>query len=322
MAKVSFKQVMDRLRPSLQGQQNLGMFTAQIVDMGIGARGGKGGERSATDIVKPTTWRLYANGTRPISVKVASEIVGRWDCFDFRENLAGAYGEDVLNSLSDSLREIDMRINKGNVGDELGALLYRIFSQITGVEESSSSNIPTVIQKAESVGTPYFNKETNRICIGDDFVATPYKIAEIPDEIQMKELRYVEALLCAYCEQCDLQGVKPQLDDIPNRYREHFTTQRKAFFSAEWLKDTSWNCIDDGKSAFQQFLEEIWQGVQEANLDDYPTQIKRMFATLQQSTSVQLNSMALDRIEGLIDVWCRKGACHELVSEGKLSWEG
>lgn len=321
MAVVSFKQIMDRLRPSLQGQQGLGAFTAQIIDMGLVISGDDDHGQTATDIVKPGTWRMYANGSRQISSKVASELVGRWDRFQFGSRLISTYGEDSLNDIADSLYELDLRINKGNLGEELGFLLYSVFAQIAGFEKELSPAISIAIRKAESTGAPYFNEKTGRLHIGDDFRSTAEKAGAVPDDIRSKELIYVGALLRAYCEQCDLQGEKPKPNDIPKKYKEHFIDQRKAFFAAEWVKGQSWDCIDHGESVFQQFLEEIRQGVWETNLDDYPTQVKRLFATLTQSTNVRLSSIGLDQIEGFIDVWSRKGACHELVNEGKLSWE-
>ncbi|PLS27301.1 ABC-three component system protein [Bifidobacterium parmae] len=328
MADVSFKQIMDKLRPSLQGQQNLGMFTAQLIDMGLMDSGDDDQGQTALDIVKASTWRMYANGTRKMSRKVACELVGRWDQFQFAERVKEAYGEDVLIDLATALRPFDTRIGKGNVARMLAALLYRVFATISGFKdqvsslESSPEHPSPVLRKVESTGALYYDEATNRIHLGDDFRSAAEKADAIPADIQQNELVYVKALIHAYCEKSDLHGREPETSDIPDKYKDHFVEQRKAFFSAEWLKETSWDCTDQGEPAFRQFLEEIRQGVREVNLDDYPTQVKRMFMTLTQSTNVQLNGIALNRIEGLIDIWCRKGACHELVSEGLLGWEG
>ncbi|PJM79898.1 ABC-three component system protein [Bifidobacterium scaligerum] len=322
MAKeTQFRKLIDRLRPLMKGTRNLGAFVMQLVDMGLKPAEGNQPERSAQTIRKESTWKSYANGTLSLSKPVASEIVGRWDSYRFEKNLLAVYDEEALNDLADSLHVIDPRINKGNVAQGIGSYFYDVFAAAAGHRRLAVSDLPAAIQKAESTGVPYFNQKTGRIHIGDDFRTTADKADDVPTDIQPKELTYVRALLRAYCEQCELHGKEPKTSDIPKKYREHFVDQRKAYFSAEWLRDQSRDCIDDGELAFRQFLEEIRQGVWETNLDDYPTQVKRLFETLKQSTNVQLSSIGLNQIEGLIDVWCRKGACHELVSEGRMSWE-
>ena len=131
---------------------------------------------------------------------------------------------------------------------------------------------------------------------------------------------YVSALLAAYCEDKARTGVEVQLDDIPSRLVQHFQEQRQAFYRAEWVRETSWNCIHDGRPLFDEFLETMHAGVSDTNLRQYPNGLERLLATLAQAAAVQLDGVRLDQIIDLIDVWSRKGSCHELVARNWLGW--
>ena len=318
-----FKQLISLLRPLMKGSRSLGEFTAQLVDMGLNPSAADGKEKSALGIRRRSTWKSYANGSLALSKTVASELAGRWDHFRFAKNMIDAYDEDALNNLAASLHEFDSRINKSNVAEGIGTLLYEIFAAAAEHPVADAAKRLTPIRRAEVTGAPYYDHKRNRLYLGDDSVRAPDRAGEPPEEIRPEELVYVNALLHAYCEHCDLHGGSPGILDIPERDRKHFIMQRRAFFDAEWLKDTSWNCFtDDGELLFQRFLEEIYQGVYETNIDDYPSQRKRLFATLTQAVNTRLNEIALDQVAGLIDALCRKGACHELVNQHQLSWEG
>lgn len=46
-------------------------------------------------------------------------------------------------------------------------------------------------------------------------------------------------LLEAYCEEQCKAGASVTVQDIPERLVAHFQEQRQAFYSTEWLKETS-----------------------------------------------------------------------------------
>lgn len=142
----------------------------------------------------------------------------------------------------------------------------------------------------------------------------------MPDEVQEEELAYITPLLEAYCEQQYKDGNPVTVTDIPKRLTTHFQDQRKAFYSAEWLRETSWNCFHDGQAVFEIWLDNMYAGVSDTQLRAYSSAVERLLATLEQSTQVQLDRIPLAQVVDLIDVWVRKGSCHELAAQQRLRW--
>ena len=252
--------------------------------MGLVPRGTVDGEKTALEMRKSATWKGYANGSDQLPTVLASELAGRWDQFRFASNVSQAYEESALNDLADRLHDLDESINKGNVTEGLGQLFYKVFTEAAG-ETAAVTEPLTLADKADRSGVPYIDEKMNRLGLGDRSVALPQK-HPTPVTVQPAELQ----------------------------------EQRKAFYRAEWVRETSWNCIHDGRPLFDDFLETMHAGVSDTNLRQYPNGLERLFATLAQAAAVQLDGVRLDQIIDLIDVWSRKGSCHELVARKRLGW--
>lgn len=314
MPEQPFQRVMDAIRPLLMGTRNLGDFAARLMDMGLPDTG-----ESALEVVSEGTWKSYSNGSRTLSHKTASALVGRWDSFRFGQNLLESYEEDSLNDLAANLTQIDPSINKGNVPQGLGKLFHEILKAAAGHQDVSLPPGLLAVKRLESGGVPYYDPTTNKIRLGDDDRSLPTK-PKVPQTVQDFELGYVIPLVNAYCENQDLAADEPGISDIPPKWAAHFQDQRRAFYMAEWLKDASWNCITNGQAQFEIFLETMYQGVNDTNLLPYASGYERLLKTLAQSTNVQLDGVALADIVDLIDIWSRKGSCHELAAQDRLSW--
>ncbi len=317
--KNNFTQLVDALRPMMKGTRKIGEFTAFVIDLGLVPAPDTGDERTAIELRAVSTWKGYANGSYPMKPDFAGELAGRWDEEEFSSNLLQWYQEPVLNELADRLHHIDARINKGDVGRGRGARIREVLVSIRDAAPSPievSLNLPTPAPQSVA---PYIDEKTNRLRLGDQSVGLPPK-KDVPEHIQPDELIYVAALLHAYCEGLPTSNLEPVIDDIPPRWSAHFQDQRKAFYSAEWVREASWSCIHNGKAMFEEFLDSMHAGVTDTNLRTYPNGVERLLATLAQAVQVQLDRHQLDQIIDLIDVWSRKGSCHELAARGRLSW--
>lgn len=314
-----FSRVIDAVRPLMKGDRNLGQFTAGLIDMGMRPGRGDDGEKTALELRAGNTWRGFANGSSNFPQQLASEIVGRWDEALFAGNVLDRYEEPALNDLADNLHDLDTSINKGNCAEGLGRLLYNTFHQLSGAQTPPPPVEDQAVQRIEQSGQPYFDAKTNRIRLGEYSTAAAAR-CEVPDEVQDKELAYVTPLLEAYCEQQYKDGITVTIADIPDRLAMHFQDQRKAFYSAEWLRETSWNCFHDGQAVFEIWLDNMYAGVYDTHLRAHPSAVERLLATLEQATHVQLDHIPLAQVVDLIDVWVRKGSCHELAAQQKLRW--
>lgn len=314
-----FSQVIAVVRPLMKGTRNLGVFTAGLIDMGMQAGQDPNDERSALQLRSAASWKGYANGSSPLPSNLASEIASRWDEVTFGGNVTENYGETALISLATNLRQLDPSINKGNCAEGLGRLLYNTFLELSGAQTAASPSEEQEVQRIEHSGHPYFDSKTNRIRLGEYSTAAAAR-CKVPDEVQDEELAYVTPLLEAYCEQQFKDGIPVTVTDIPDRLARHFQDQRKAFYSAEWLRETSWNCFHDGQAVFEIWLDNMYAGVSDTQLRAYSSAVERLLATLEQATQVQLDRIPLAQVVDLIDVWVRKGSCHELAAQQKLRW--
>lgn len=310
---------MKAVRPLMQGTRSLGQFTADLIDMGLPPATGAEGEKTALQLRKSATWKGYANGSDPMPPDVASELASRWEQFEFSSNVMERYGEDALIKIAGNLHELDSSINKGNCPEGLGRLFFNVFHEISGAQVPALTPQEAVIERIEKSGSPYIDRNVNRLRLGDDSIALPRK-REVPTEVQDEELGYVTPLLEAYCEAQCKAGQVVSVADIPKRLAVHFQEQRQAFYSTEWLKEASWNCFQNGEGLFETWLENMYAGVNDTHLRSYASAVDRLMETLAQSTRVQLDGVQLAQIIGLIDVWVRKGACHELAARQKLRW--
>lgn len=314
-----FRRVVDAVRPLMKGTRNLGVFTARLIDMGMQAARDPRDERSALQLRSAASWKGYANGSSSLPSNLASEIASRWDEVTFGGNVTENYGETALISLATNLRQLDPSINKGNCAEGLGRLLYNTFLELSGAQTPAPPSEEQEVQRIEHSGHPYFDSKTNRIRLGEYSTAAAAR-CEVPDEVQDEELAYVTPLLEAYCEQQFKDGMPVTVTDIPDRLARHFQDQRKAFYSAEWLRETSWNCFHDGQAVFEIWLDNMYAGVSDTQLRAYSSAVERLLATLEQATQVQLDRIPLAQVVDLIDVWVRKGSCHELASQQRLRW--
>ncbi|MHC6177246.1 ABC-three component system protein [Glutamicibacter sp. X7] len=314
-----FSRLVAVVRPLMKGTRNLGAFTAGLIDMGMQAGRGPDGERTALQIRSAASWKGYANGSAPLPADLASEIASRWDEVAFGGNVTENYGETALISLAANLHQLDPAINKGNCAEELGRLMYNTFLELSGAQTAALPREDRVVQRIEQSGHPYFDSKTNRIRLGEYSTAAVAR-REVPNEVRDEELAYVTPLLEAYCELKCKEGVLVTVADIPDRLASHFQDQRKAFYSAEWLRETSWNCFHDGEAVFEIWLDNMYAGVSDTHLRAHPSAVERLLATLEQATHIQLDRIPLAQVVDLIDVWVRKGSCHELAARQKLRW--
>lgn len=315
----AFSQVIDVVRPLMKGIRRLGEFAAGIIDMGLVPAADGTDERTALELRAEATWKGYANGSACLSEDLAGEIAGRWEPAEFAANLTNRYEEPALNSLAENLHVLDGSINKGNVAESLGNLLLRVFEEASGKVPVIKSPEIEAIDKADRDGQAYFDQKAGRIRLADHSVGVPAK-KPVPTQVQPEELGYITPLLHAYCEERHRQSIDVSVDDIPERLAKHFQEQRKAFYSNEWLRETSWNCFDGGQAVFETYIDSMYAGVTDTNLRNYPSGVERLLATLAQATSVQLDRLKLAQVIDLIDVWAKKGSCHQLAAEKRLSW--
>lgn len=137
----------------------------------------------------------------------------------------------------------------------------------------------------------------------------------VPGAYTRDERRYVDQLVSAYRERHPTDYLdRDNVAAHPTRGR-HFKRQRQAFFRAESLRVYARESTPDG--TFEALQADVHAGVVELAESDHADGYARAQAVLQASASIDLNSHRLVERADLDD---RKGICHQLVNDERLTW--
>jgi len=133
-----------------------------------------------------------------------------------------------------------------------------------------------------------------------------------PSEIQKKESIYIGKILAAYSEYLKSNiSSALELDKYP-KLREDFERHRKTFFSAESLKEFSRDINDSDSKYFEEFKEEVFDGIINTIDEDAKDGFERLRKVLDRATSLQITDNPLVGSSNIND---RKGICHHLANE-------
>jgi hypothetical protein len=134
----------------------------------------------------------------------------------------------------------------------------------------------------------------------------------VPDQPTADESRYVEALLRVYSEQTSVAVVSSAV--VPQRFRKHFTNQRRLFYSAEGLNRFS---RDKLPGAFDDLLSQVEIGVGTVLSTPQPDGLTRLSETLKQASMLNVTANPLSARLQAGDL---PGACHHLANQDRADW--
>ena len=180
-------------------------------------------------------------------------------------------------------------------------------------------------------GIPYtpinhvrFDSENNIIYVGNEQVKIPIELIQ-PNLLTPEELPYVNALCDIYAEKLGVALGEINPDTIstalPKKLLHHYSSQRKAYYQAEFVKRMARETFSDGAKQFSTLKEDAFAGIEDAYYDDYSTGYDRLKAVLERITTISLTKSALINLVGLIGNLEKKGICHILVNDDIIkSW--
>lgn len=182
---------------------------------------------------------------------------------------------------------------------------------------------------AKSMDFSIFKTMSRKHLISEDETTTFYisrEQSELPKryynmkpgpDLSADEGVYVRKLLDIYYEEDESPTPSPfSLDDVPPDNQDHFQRQRESFYSAEDLRLYARESVPSG--TYEKLQEDILAGVIETAEDDHDNGMKRLRAVQDKA-----ELMPLDRHEILkstIIPQDRRGICHQLANEDKLTW--
>ncbi|MGA8941059.1 MAG: ABC-three component system protein [Acidobacteriaceae bacterium] len=137
-----------------------------------------------------------------------------------------------------------------------------------------------------------------------------------PDTVHANESRYVEQLYEAYSDHrgtkvTDLKGLTVWPSHV-----QHFHRQREHFYHAEALRNFARDTVPPG--TFEDLQSEVYAGVADVEAKTHSDALVRLNAVTQVAQELHLTSNALLTV---VKVQDRRGICHQLANEDRLSWK-
>ena len=190
------------------------------------------------------------------------------------------------------------------------------------------NNSPTDYDEAGIPYTPInhvrFDSDSNIIYLGNEKIKIQIELIQ-PNLLTPEELPYVNALCEIYAEKLGLALGKVTPDKIsttlPKNLLHHYSSQRKAYYQAEFVKRMARETFSDGDKQFTTLKKDAFAGIEDTYYDDYSTRYDRLKAVLERITTISLTKSALINLVGLIGNLEKKGICHLLINDDIIkSW--
>lgn len=236
---------------------------------------------------------------------LSNKVISALNEQDVADNIAKLLTDDK-NISDDRKNELLELYDSGVIGEFLGqTFLYVITSdtQVSKTDVINKSPIEEIIDLLEKNAKP--------------LPLSP------PEEISDIEIPYTTELISIYSEE-----IGEEIKDVlqlkqHSKYKEHFERQRRDFFSAETIRQSTRDTfMIHERPAFEMVKDETYDGIIGLFDDTYETNYKRMTTVLNNATHITLSSNLNIVSFGWIGASEKKGVCHMLVNEGRISWVG
>lgn len=136
---------------------------------------------------------------------------------------------------------------------------------------------------------------------------------EVPEEILPGETRFTEQLMEAYSDNAKTELSRELL--AGTRYEADYKRQRERFYSAEALRNFARDSVPPG--TFEDLQNQALDAVFDVCQASHACGLTRMRAALNQASSATFSSSPLI---SRIREQDKKGFCHQLANEDKLTW--
>lgn len=271
----------------------------------------------------PNTLNRIYRGTDLISKKNISIIRGQLDKSIFATYI-NEKPLDVQFEIAESMKNHIDDFKDDDIGESCAEVFSKILKDMH--DESTLSSKPmtkTKINKKPLAEVPtstvHYNPCDNKIHIGEKAICLPKEL--IPSvHITPEEDIYTNALVDAYCDTKKGNLIKKyDLTTLPKEYEHDFKEQRKNYFSADYIQRSVREIFADGENQFDILKNDTYDYISDTHELDYKNAYARLKAVLIKSVDSYSTSV-LSSMHNLISPKTKKGICHMLVNDRRLTW--
>lgn len=267
--------------------------------------------------------RLF-KGTNPLNQKKVHKVISRKNIDKFASYI-NEFNEHNQIAIEDEIKTVLPGFNPDeNLGYACADLFLQILDDIYEGRESTSITIPNNSSlppklTAFPTQTIYYDESDGKLHIGNLEISIPKEL-EPPQDIAPEEENYVCELLSAYAEALESgELTKADLDSLPMKYKRNFSDQRINYYSAVRIDRFIRESFEKGETQASKWKSETHDYIKDTLWDDYDDGYKRLLAVMKKVVDCSTTSV-VDNIQNLVGPKEKKGTCHLLVNEGRISW--
>lgn len=197
-------------------------------------------------------------------------------------------------------------------------LFLELLDELIG-DSTGPSSTPTPVGSADSSSAYYYDSTDRKIHIGGNIINLPPELLP-PDDIDDKEIPYVNELLLAYADASGSDPLtKDEVSKLKGRYKDNFVEQRINYYSAVRICRIIRESYANPNQELRTWKTQTFDYISDTYRDDYPNGYKRLIAVLKKVVDSKTQA-AIDGCDQLIQPKERKGVCHLLTNDGVMHW--
>lgn len=255
-------------------------------------------------------------GGRPLRVikghsqdQVVKASIGQY----FTQNVISHFMPGMEDEIIFHLRGV-INDDKANISDGKRDELLRLGKRETFAEFLGQTYLYSLTR--ENVLTPEAKQRISTEL--EEYKRHPLEDIEVPDTIIHEEHAYTEALAKAYAQSEKLESFS--LEGIASypEYSEHLADQRRYYFAAEAVRRGTRD-IYKKEDQFNVLKEETFEGVKEIWKRNAKSGLDRLSNVLIRAEEIRPDRCWLCRDTDWIGMVQKKGICHFLVNDGKIT---
>jgi len=275
---------------------------------------------------KPDYLKRIYNGSKPISQKDATHIVGHSDKRRFESYLSN-FSDDAILGIQAALANNRIPVeDKYNVPSVCASVLIDILTAIAAKSRQTMLVSHETVSLPEKYRIPQYPLSTiyiqdGKIHVGDISIKLPERLLP-PVEIRPDELLYIKELLAAYADAESVEDItKETLPNYHPKYQRNFEEQRKHYYNADYIRQSVREVfIEEDNIQFEVLKDDVYDSVSITYNQDYDNGYTRLIEVLKHASIIPANKSLLVNIPNLIGGSEKMGVCHILVNDGKIKW--
>lgn len=264
------------------------------------------------------------NGTRGITDDVARMISAHFDKSNFLTTIEALPYDAKMNLCQDLLNE-NVDCNDSNVSEVCAELFNSYIKEALGEPQPNNFG---VVEKRSEVGEIIPPVPIHPVRYSNGKVYTGDSVIELSPYLQLIQgvtddnLAFIDALMEVYSEKENRKVEKSDVSALSSVLKNHYSNQKKAYFSAANLEHRVRESFSDGDVQFGILKEDTFDCIEMVYFDDcYSNGYERLQAVLKQAANATPTKSALYNISGLYGALEKKGLCHIFVNERTIkSW--